>query len=109
MLGAVVAGGQDDAYHVAGNGVVVPVVPYLAEKLLEPTLAPAVHEELDKIRRIRNALCHRMVAAHADPHGDGLAYVTCRLADGATAHHSASELEQAIRELEGMVRRAPPS
>lgn len=59
-----------------------------------------VPEELDKIRRIRNAICHRIVAAHADPHGDDLAYVTCRLADGATAHYSASELEHAIRELE---------
>ena len=29
----------NDAYHVAGDGVCVPVVGYLAEKLLEPILA----------------------------------------------------------------------
>ncbi len=29
----------NDAYHVAGDGVCVPVVRYLAEQLLEPTLA----------------------------------------------------------------------
>lgn len=28
----------NDAYHIAGDGVCVPVVRYLAEKLLEPVL-----------------------------------------------------------------------
>jgi len=28
----------NDAYHVAGDGVCVPVVRYIAEQLLEPTL-----------------------------------------------------------------------
>lgn len=59
-----------------------------------------VPAELARVRRIRNAICHRMVAAYADPNGDGVAYVTCRFLDGITAQYSASELEEAIRELE---------
>lgn len=57
--------------------------------------------DLERIRLIRNALCHRMVAAHADPHGEGVAYVSCRLLDGTVAHYSASDLEEAISRLEG--------
>ena len=63
-----------------------------------------VPAELDSIRRIRNAISHRMVAAHADPHGTGAAFVTCRLSDATVVQFSASELEEAIRVLE---RKAP--
>nr|WP_295237256.1 hypothetical protein [uncultured Brevundimonas sp.] len=59
-----------------------------------------VPADLERVRRIRNAICHRMVAAHADPNGDGTAYITCRFLDGTIAQYSASELEEAIRELE---------
>ena len=38
-IGVAVADGQDHAYHVAGDGVVVPGVSHLAEQLLEPILA----------------------------------------------------------------------
>lgn len=68
---------------------------------LEDTLkGDAVPDDLERVRRIRNAICHRMVAAHADPNGDGIAYITCRFLDGKIAQYSASELEEAIRELE---------
>lgn len=59
-----------------------------------------VPAELDGVRRVRNAISHRMVAAHADPHGTGVAFVTCRLSDATVVHFSASDLEEAIRELE---------
>lgn len=66
-----------------------------------------VPEDLERVRRIRNAICHQMVAAHADPHGDGIAYITCQLLDGTIAHYSSSELEEAIRELEVKALRHP--
>lgn len=66
-----------------------------------------VPEDLERVRRIRNAICHRIGAAHADPHGDGIAYITCRLQDGTIAEHAASELEEAIRELEVRALRHP--
>jgi len=59
-----------------------------------------VPDNLERVRRIRNAICHRMVAAHADPVGDGIAYITCQFRDGTIAQYSASELEEAIKELE---------
>jgi len=68
---------------------------------LEHRLAGApVPSELDYIRQIRNALCHQMIAARADPHGEGVAYVSCRARDGSITHVSATELEEATRELE---------
>ena len=59
-----------------------------------------VPRELDRVRHIRNALCHRMIAARADPDGDEVAYVRCRLLDGTVVDYSAADLEEAIRELE---------
>lgn len=64
-----------------------------------------IPEDLERVRRIRNAICHRMVAAHADPDGDGAAYISCRFEDGTIAQYSASELEEAIRDLEVQARR----
>lgn len=66
-----------------------------------------VPEDLERVRRIRNAICHRMVAAHADPLGDGIAYITCRFLDGSIAQYSALELDEAIRELELKASRCP--
>ena len=60
----------------------------------------AVPKELERVPRIRNAVCHRMVAAHADPHGDGSSYITCQILDGPMVRFSASELEEAIKDLE---------
>lgn len=59
-----------------------------------------IPQHLERVRRIRNALCHRMIAAHADPHGDGVAYITFQVLDGTVAQYSATELEEAIRDLE---------
>ena len=59
-----------------------------------------VPNELERIRLIRNALCHRLVAARADPEGEKAAYVSCRLPDGTVVRYSAADLEDAIRELE---------
>lgn len=61
--------------------------------------------ELERIRLIRNALCHRLVAARADPEGEKVAYVSCRLLDGTVVRYSAADLEEAIRELERMSHR----
>jgi len=66
-----------------------------------------VPEDLERVRRIRNAICHRVVAAHADPLGDGIAYITCRFLDGSVAQYSALELDEAIRELELKASRCP--
>jgi len=41
-----------------------------------------------------------MIAARADPDGDEVAYVRCRLLDGTVVDYSAADLEEAIRELE---------
>jgi len=60
----------------------------------------AVPDELASLRLIRNALCHRMIAASADPESDPGAYVSCRLLDGTVVRYSAAELEEAIRDLE---------
>lgn len=60
--------------------------------------------DLQDVRLIRNALCHRMIAAHADPHGEGIAYVSCRLPDGSVVRYSSSDLEKAIGELEAGAR-----
>lgn len=68
---------------------------------LEDTLAgKPVPGDLEHIRRIRNALCHRMIAARADPEGERVAHVSCRLLDGTIVRFSAGDLEAAIRELE---------
>lgn len=64
-----------------------------------------IPEDLERLRRIRNAICHRMVAAHADPQGDGAAFITCETLDGTTTQYSATELAEAIRELEIQARR----
>ena len=66
-----------------------------------------IPDNLERVRRIRNAICHRMVAAHADPNSDGIAYITCRFRDGTIAQYSASELEEAVRELEVKALRHP--
>lgn len=63
-----------------------------------------IPRELERIRLIRNALCHRLVAARADPEGEKVAYVSCRLLDGTVVRYSAADLEEAIRELERMGR-----
>lgn len=65
-----------------------------------------IPQDLERVRRIRNAICHRMIAAHADPHGDGVAYITCQVLDGTVAQYSATELEEAIRDLEEAHRRS---
>lgn len=68
---------------------------------LEDGLGGAViPNELERIRQMRNALCHRMVSARADPEGEKAAYVSCRLLNGTVVRYSAAELEEAIRELE---------
>lgn len=59
-----------------------------------------IPSELDRVRRIRNALCHRMISARAEPEGENVAYVSCRLLDGTVVRYSAAELEDAIRDLE---------
>ena len=59
-----------------------------------------VPSELDSVRHIRNAVCHRMISARADPEGDGAAHIRCRLLDGTIVQYSATDLEVAIRELE---------
>ncbi|WP_156389231.1 hypothetical protein [Brevundimonas sp. Root1423] len=41
-----------------------------------------------------------MISARADPDGDEVAYVRCRLLDGTVVQYSAEDLEEAIRELE---------
>ena len=64
-----------------------------------------IPQDLERVRRIRNAICHRMVAAHADPQGDGGAYITCQFVDGTFAQYSATELDEAIRELETQAHR----
>ena len=61
--------------------------------------------DLDRVRQIRNALCHRMISARADPEGENVAYVCCRLLDGTVVRYSAADLEDAIRELEKCRRR----
>lgn len=67
-----------------------------------------IPQHLERVRHIRNAICHRMVAAHADPHDDGAAYITCQLLDGTVAHYSSADLEEAIRELEHARRHRQP-
>lgn len=68
---------------------------------LEDTLAgEPIPPELDHVRRIRNALSHRMISARADPEGEKVAYVSCRLQDGTVVRFSAGDLEAAVRELE---------
>jgi hypothetical protein len=46
-----------------------------------------------------------MISARADPEGENVAYVSCRLLDGTVIRYSAAELENAIRELEMCGRR----
>jgi hypothetical protein len=58
-----------------------------------------VPSELDHVRHIRNALSHRMISARAD-HEGGEAYVSCRVPDGTVVQYSATDLQEAIRELE---------
>lgn len=68
---------------------------------LEDSLAgKPVPSELDHVRRIRNALCHRMISARADPEGERVAHVSCRLLDGTIVRFSAGDLEAAVRDLE---------
>jgi hypothetical protein len=63
---------------------------------LEEALRDApIPDDLERVRRLRNAPYHRMVAAHADPEGDGTAWVDCRLSDGTPARYSAADLEEA--------------
>ena len=57
--------------------------------------------ELERVRLIRNAICHRLVSAHTYVEGESLAHVRCRLLDGSLVSYSAADLEAAIRELEG--------
>ena len=56
--------------------------------------------ELDRVRLMRNAICHRLVSAHAYVEGEAIAHVCCRLLDGTVVSYSAADLEEAIRELE---------
>lgn len=62
-------------------------------------------DELERVRLIRNAICHRLIAAHAYVEGETAAHVSCRLTDSSIVRYSAADLEEAIRELEGTGRR----
>lgn len=68
--------------------------------LEDPLAGEPIPHELDHVRRIRNALSHRMISARADPEGESAAHVSCRLLDGTIVRISAGDLEAAIRELE---------
>lgn len=68
---------------------------------LEDSLAgKPIPSELEHVRRIRNALCHRMIAARANSEEENGACVSCREQDDTVVRFSAGDLEAAIRELE---------
>lgn len=70
---------------------------------LEYVLAgAAIPQDLEAVRKIRNAVCHRLVSAHADPNGEAEAHIVCRLLDETSVRYTATDLEEAIRDLERM-------
>lgn len=61
--------------------------------------------DLDHIRLIRNTLCHGLEAASADPIKDAEPHVRCRNLKGDLVSYTLTDIEQAIRELEGFLGR----
>lgn len=68
---------------------------------LENGLAGApIPQSLERVRHMRNAICHRLVSAHADPTSETEAHIFCRLLNETIVRYTASDLEGAIRDLE---------
>ncbi len=66
----------------------------------------ALLEGLQEVRRMRNAVCHEMEAASADPTTGREPFLRCRDPDGAEQSFTYSDLQAAIRTLEGFNGRA---
>ena len=66
-----------------------------AERITGDRPAP----ELDKVRTMRNDLCHGMEAASADPRDDREPWIRC-CARGGEVFYTWTDLEEAIRTLE---------
>jgi hypothetical protein len=71
----------------------------LLEKGLKGGPLPA---EAEPVRQMRNAICHGMEAARADPDDDREAHIRCRTASGAVVTYSADDLDKAVGVLAGI-------
>lgn len=56
--------------------------------------------EASGVRAMRNAICHRIVSAHADPASAAEPHICCRTLEGSVVTFTASEIDDAIRTLE---------
>jgi hypothetical protein len=63
-------------------------------------------EGLQEVRRMRNAVCHEMETASADPTTGREPFIRCRDSDGAEQIYTCGDLQAAIRMLEGFNGRA---
>ena len=56
--------------------------------------------EIDPVRLMRNAICHGIISADADPYSGSEAHIRCRTREGSVAVYAASEIDKAISTLE---------
>ncbi|KRA64353.1 hypothetical protein ASD89_19805 [Caulobacter sp. Root656] len=66
----------------------------------------ALPEGLQEVRRMRNTVCHDMETASADPTTGREPFIRCCDPDGAERIYTYSDLQAAIRTLEGFNGRA---
>jgi hypothetical protein len=59
--------------------------------------------ELGELRRMRNALCHGMMSVVAYPEAEP--YLTCDLDGGDSVSYTWTQLDDAIRTIEGLIPR----
>lgn len=58
-----------------------------------------IPEELQPVREMRNAICHGLEAAFAEPAHGGHPFIRCRKADGSVVNYTDQELEKATLAL----------
>ncbi|WP_372784786.1 hypothetical protein [Phenylobacterium sp.] len=65
-----------------------------------------IPDELQDVRQLRNDLCHGLHTARADPTDDGEPFVSCESVQRGAVRYTWTDLDQAIRTLEGFNGRA---
>lgn len=64
--------------------------------------------EVKSVRAMRNAICHGIISAHADPTQGARSHIRCRTLEGSVVSFTVDEINDAIRTLESIGGRVAP-
>lgn len=64
--------------------------------------------EVDGVRAMRNAICHGIISAHADPASIDQPHIRCSTRQGSIVTFTAGDIDEAIRTMERVGGRNAP-